>query len=83
MMASLMVTQQAPRDDVRGICGAVRKGEMRAGVGTGAVEGSIGEERNESVKRTVVDGTIEEDLLFQEDFLHVMGNLAAMIVQSI
>ena len=26
------------------------KGERRAGVGTGAVEGSLGEERNESVK---------------------------------
>ena len=32
-------------DDVAG-----RKGERRAGVGTGAVEGSPGEERNESVK---------------------------------
>ena len=29
---------------------AVRKGERRAGVGTGAVEGSLGEDRNESVK---------------------------------
>ena len=28
----------------------MRKGERRAGVGTGAVEGSLGEERNESVK---------------------------------
>ena len=26
------------------------EGERRAGVGTGAVEGSLGEERNESVK---------------------------------
>ena len=30
-------------DDVRGRCGTVRKGEIRAGVG-------IGEERSESVK---------------------------------
>ena len=29
---------------------AVHKGEIRAGVGTGAVKGSLGEERNESVK---------------------------------
>ena len=28
----------------------MRKGERRAGVGTGAVEGSPGEERNENVK---------------------------------
>ena len=28
----------------------MRKGEIRAGGGTGAVEGSLGEERNESVK---------------------------------
>ena len=28
----------------------MRKGERRAGVGTGAVEGRLGEERNESVK---------------------------------
>ena len=28
----------------------MRKGERRAGVGTGALEGSLGEERNESVK---------------------------------
>ena len=27
----------------------VRKGERRTGVGTGAVEGSLGEKRNESV----------------------------------
>ena len=27
----------------------MRKGERRAGVGTGAVDGSLGEERNESV----------------------------------
>ena len=30
--------------------GDVCKGERRDGVGTGAVEGSLGEERNESVK---------------------------------
>ena len=35
-------------DDVRGLCEAVRKGERRAGVGTGAVEGSLGEDRNNS-----------------------------------
>ena len=28
----------------------MRNGERRAGVGTGAVEGSLGEEMNESVK---------------------------------
>ena len=28
----------------------MRKGERRTGVGTGAVEGSLGEERNESVE---------------------------------
>ena len=28
----------------------MRKGERRTGVGTGAVEGSLGKERNESVK---------------------------------
>ena len=28
----------------------MRKGEIRTGVGTGAVEGSLGEERSESVK---------------------------------
>ena len=32
------------------VCGAVRKGERRAAVGTGPVEGSLGEERNERVK---------------------------------
>ena len=32
-------------DDVRRLCGAVRKGEIRAGVGTGAVDGSLGKER--------------------------------------
>ena len=37
-------------DDVRGWCGAVHKGDRRAGVGTGAVQGSLGEVRNESVK---------------------------------
>ena len=30
----------------------MRKGEIRAGVGTGAVEGSLGEESNENVKDT-------------------------------
>ena len=28
-------------DDVRGCCGAVRKGEIRDELGTGAVEGSL------------------------------------------
>ena len=28
----------------------MRKGERRAGVGTGAVEGSLGEDRNESCR---------------------------------
>ena len=37
-------------DDVRRWCGSVRKGKRRAGVGTGAVEGSLGEGRNESIK---------------------------------
>ena len=35
----------------------MRKGEIRAGVGTGAVEGSFGEERNESVKSMCLNGT--------------------------
>ena len=73
-------------DDVRGRCGAVRKGEMRAGVGTGAVEGSIGEERNESVKRTQCGWNnwrkMAGVLCDKRIPLHVKGNIHKMIVQS-
>ena len=50
IMMDSLTEKKTLADDVRRWCGAVRKGERRAGVGTGAVEGSIVEERNESVK---------------------------------
>ena len=59
---------------------------MRAGVGTGAVEGSIGEERNESVKSTQcgwnnwmkMAGVLGDKSIPP----HVKGNIHKMIVQS-
>ena len=59
---------------------------MRAGVGTGAVEGSIGEERNESVKRTQCGWNnwrkMAGVLCDKRIPLHVKGNIHNMIVQS-
>ena len=52
MMESLTenIRKNTLADDVRRWCGAVRKGERRTRVGSGAVDGSLGEERNESVE---------------------------------
>ena len=59
---------------------------MRAGVGTGAVEGSIGEERNESVKRTQCGWNnwrkMAGFLCDKRIPLHLKGNVHKMIVQS-
>ena len=45
-----MLTAMTLADDVGGRFGAGRKGQRCAAVGTGAVGGSHGEDRNESIK---------------------------------
>ena len=50
MMQHKDVVEIAELQHVKVMMTTVRKGERRAGVGTGAVEGSLGEERNESVE---------------------------------